>query len=334
MGNCNKPYSNFDMGWFLNEFKALKQYVNEDIDKIIKERITELGAVGVTYDKSAERIKFQMGDDQSAGVDSGDKVSSFQLPDNNIVKIPVGTGGNSLIIPGENTMPDGTTFHLIAGVIRQNNEEPTKWNYLDNEGHKPMGVKNTYAEASSNAIKITFDREYDRVVSFVCSPDEYFAQRCVTIGASVGLGYATLNLGTTSGISGNIYYDGSKWVSQNLDGYSTQRTVTLTNSGELRLVHEDIGAPYSEYLLSPLNSAVDITGLYTPMVNYSGNSATQTVFRFMTPAGNVITNGTATTKMTFRYYIGGQRPFIVDGTRGVWSAGNIWFSGIMAKYPT
>lgn len=238
------------------------------------------------------------------------------------------------VMAGSNTYPEGTTFHLIAGVMRQDSTDGTKWNYLDDAGHKPIGVSGAYATASDNHITITHDQNYDRVVSFVASGDEYFAGKLgMVIGGSVGTETTVLDCMVNHTISGVVYYDGSKWVCKNFDNSTYNRSAVLGSDGVLTINHEKIFTPAILYNYCPYNSGIDITGLYTPLINNYGNRDDHSAMRFMSPTGDVVTKATPNTGMSACYTIGGARKAILDGTRGIWTAGNIWFMGIMAKFP-
>jgi len=110
--------------------------------------------------------------------------------------------------------PEGN-YSIVAGTIRQNATDPTRWDYLDNEGHEPMGVLGAYATAEGPAITIKFDKTYRKVVTFVCGPDEWLATNYnMSVGASCGYSSALLRSSGVVGGANRVFDLGSEDLSR------------------------------------------------------------------------------------------------------------------------
>ena len=213
-------------------------------------------------------------------------------------------------------LPDGTTFHLIAGAIRQDENNPNQWYFINDSNHEPVGVSNV--EIQNNYLKITYDQTYNKVISLMVSPDETLSSLNITTGASVGLDHSLLAIGCTYEDFGKVYYDGTQWVDTK-DG-----TVSFSN-GILTLTPNDTNL----HLLSPYGFKIqNITRGYA---TYKEAVQLESGLRvsFYDADGNKIT--TPTNDLAFKYWIT-HSGFIYPYTK-MPSGSNIWFLGLMAKYP-
>ena len=90
-------------------------------------------------------------------------------------------------IPTAGNLPD-SEIGIVAGTIRQDDTDRTKWYFINDVSHEPVGVSGTYATASGGTITLNYDTTYSEVISMVVAPDETFAnQMNISCGGSVGL---------------------------------------------------------------------------------------------------------------------------------------------------
>lgn len=216
-------------------------------------------------------------------------------------------------------------IEIVAGVIRQRAADRTKWDFLDNAGHRPIGVTGTYATASGGELTINFAKKYTKVLSFICGPDEVLAQRYnLTTGANVGLDKAIISCGGIIKGAGRIYYNGTTWATDEVTGEGLGATSSFANYN-LTVAHSfcpgknvqltaDTGDGAVLPLIPVFKTATN-TGFISNFIKYDGTW-----------------NSTPVKAMSFRYSKMYQGTFTVDGTGG-WDAipyenGNIWFFGI------
>jgi len=108
-------------------------------------------------------------------------------------------------------IPVTGNISIVAGTIRQSTADRTKWSYISNTGHTPIGVSGSCAVATGDSIKITYDRTYSKVVTFIVAPDETLASSYnMSTGASVGLSSATIKAsGIVNGSMQQLMLDGT-----------------------------------------------------------------------------------------------------------------------------
>lgn len=221
---------------------------------------------------------------------------------------------------GTNTLPEGTSFHILAGAIRQDQSTPTTWNWIDDTNHTKIGFDDTITAQGTYAVRVTYDQAYDKVITFIAAPDNELAGNGqITCGASVGLSYSDIYLGTCHDYIGDIYYDGTNWIDTN------GGTVTFTN-GILYLT------PNPNHILFPAYS-VWCDGLsrgYNTVKTPTTLQGSGVRFRFYDNNGNIVT--TASTDMALRYHLGGNGRTVNLGY-ALGASSNIWIFGVMAKYP-
>lgn len=112
------------------------------------------------------------------------------------------------------SVPDMTPqLAYVAGTLRQNKEDRTRWEYVIDEHHGVLGVQGWHAVARGDSLRIEFAQAFRRIISFVAVPDEVFAQEGYTFGASVGLEKAVLksNAGVLDGSDGRELHRGNIW---------------------------------------------------------------------------------------------------------------------------
>ena len=223
---------------------------------------------------------------------------------------------------GSNNYPAGTTFHILAGSIRQDENDPTEWDWIEDSNHEKIGFDDEITIDESNYyVKVNFDQEYDKVVTFIATPDNYLASNGeVSIGASVGLDNALISMGTSHRIDGMVYYDSlnETWV-DSLGGSVdfTNGIVTLTPNASL-ITYPPVG--------------FDVKPVYRGFAPMKTLAKLESGYRasFFNPDGSLAT--TPSSDMAFLYEIGGNSRSVRMNTP-MGASSNIWLFGIMAKYP-
>ena len=75
-----------------------------------------------------------------------------------------------------------TDYAIVAGAIKFNNDTVT---FINDEHHAPMNTSDAYIENDYVVIKFAFEAE--KVITFMCTPDETYVKNNVSCGCSVGL---------------------------------------------------------------------------------------------------------------------------------------------------
>lgn len=224
-------------------------------------------------------------------------------------------------------------LRLVAGAIRQNATDRTKWDYISDANHTPVGVSGAFATAAGPAITITFDTTMSKVISFVAGPDEELAgKQGLTVGASVGLSSAILWASARIQGSAIIYYNGSTWVISEGANQNLFHTPTFS-SGNLTI--QNNWCPGIGLTIAPYSVAGAVIP-YMPVIKAIGN--TNFVLNFEN-AGAFVT--AADTRMAFavsKHYnealtLDGTTTSLGDSSQLGLNAGNIWFSGIFQEGP-
>jgi len=86
----------------------------------------------------------------------------------------------------------GQRLSLVGCVIRNTG---AGWGYLDDTGHIPIGFNGTpevLVAPEDFKLRLPIDGSGSKVGSLVCAPDETFATKGLTVGASVGVNEAIL----------------------------------------------------------------------------------------------------------------------------------------------
>jgi hypothetical protein len=203
-------------------------------------------------------------------------------------------------------------YKFISCALR--NTDGT-WSTISDSAHNSMGVLSVAADTSK--IRINYDFTATKIHTLVCTPDESFAQRGITFGASVGTTYSDIYAGTPGrDIGGQIYYDGSAW--QIFNGAIGISEVSFAN-GYLTITHDSC----TDYLMQ----ATPRDGGYT--VKIGSYSATTTKIYFYNAAGTQIT--TPDTSMKFMFSKRGPAWKTIDPltlTEVNYPASNIWVYGV------
>ena len=245
-----------------------------------------------------------------------------------------------------NGQPYGTPFidslrsgriGIVAGAIRQDATDRTKWNYISDSTHTPVGVSGTFATASGGSITIPYDTTYSRVISFIAGPDESFANRIgLSVGASVGLSSAVIN--ATACFSGafTLRYDGAAWVLASGTGQDIAPVVGSYLNGTLTIDHgycRGVGAQ-----LSSFSNNGGVTNPYLPVLKTVGNDSMDIQW-IDTTTGNIVTSASPSTRMMAVVQKMNNAGLFLDGTNDatvingldIAVGANIWFYGIFEK---
>lgn len=84
----------------------------------------------------------------------------------------------------------------LAGALRQDPNDPTKWRFISDNYHKVLGFDPLVVSvADSRKIRLHYGKKYKQVVTLIVTTDEVFTTELkMNAGASVGLEYADIYL--------------------------------------------------------------------------------------------------------------------------------------------
>lgn len=245
----------------------------------------------------------------------------------------------------------GKQIDIVSGTIRQNAVDRTKWDFIKDSNHEPVGVLNdgaTQATASGSEITIQFKRTYSRVLSFVCGGDEDFSNSAgAKIGASVGLSTATLKMSLDKHLCAYVEYTGSgTWGKTYGDGQggTANHNIEITNiahddaTGITTITHDAL--PSLDVTVAPYGGGATLAGgvPYIPVIenvtpSYAAGSYQIKLKWLDLSTGNyvLVKNAGMACLLTKAFNSGA----LVDGTFGTdkWDLdkGNIWFYGIFER---
>ncbi|HEY4546094.1 MAG TPA: hypothetical protein VIG90_06675 [Pedomonas sp.] len=229
-------------------------------------------------------------------------------------------------------------IEIVAGVIRQDAEDKTKWNYINDAGHVPIGVTGTYALATGSEILVRFAKTYKRVLSMVMGPDELLSNRHgMSVGASVGLSTMTLKASIEKTLSARVHWDSVQWQvaygagqgSTADNGNVSITGINIPSAGTVQIDHTP--CPGNNVSVIP-NTRGGVVIPYIPALR--GITDTQIAINYINPATDTLrTDATATTRMSMQVNKSFRGGVLLDGTGGSdmyrFNLGNIWFFGIM-----
>lgn len=224
---------------------------------------------------------------------------------------------NQDILAATNSLPVGTKLYLLAGTIRQDENNVNNWYLLDDTNHTKIGLSNVVVE-NNIYLRLNYDQEYDKVITLLCGPDENFSALNVTCGASVGLDHSLISLGCKNDSWGEIYYDGANWVDSNGGTLTFANGIlTLTPSNTLNLFNGSYGVS-CECESRGYSTYKNVIKMYSGIRFCAFDSS-----------GNRITTPTTDIAFTYKLWHNG----ILYLNNKMPSGSNIWIIGIMAKYP-
>jgi hypothetical protein len=226
------------------------------------------------------------------------------------------------------SIPDSTSkIEIVAGAIRQNTADRTKWDFIRTAGHTPVGVLGDYAVAVGSQITVNFSKTFKNVIGFIACTDEYLANsHNLVVGASVGLDKVILQASASIQGSGTVYYDGASWVVSNGTGQDILTGYTPTFAAStLNLPHGYCPGQGVQITATTRSGAVIP---YIPVIR----SISDTEFRvsFLDYAGAFVS--AADSKMSICFTKTYNDGIKLDGTSSsahmALEQGNIWFLGI------
>lgn len=232
----------------------------------------------------------------------------------------------------------GGRIEIVAGVIRQNTDDRTKWDYISDSGHVPLGVAGASAVAAGSEVTVTFAKAYKRVLSMVMGPDELLSNRhAMSVGASVGFSSMRIKAAINKTLSATVWWNGSEWrytygagQGSTADNGNVSITgISIPSAGTVQIDHTP--CPGTNVSVIP-NTRGGVVIPYIPALR--GITDTQIAINYINPATDTLrTDATATTRMSMQVNKSFRGGVLLDGTGGSdmyrFNLGNIWFFGIM-----
>ncbi len=229
-------------------------------------------------------------------------------------------------VPWARSLPAGK-IRIVAGAIRQNSADRTKWDFISDASHAPVGVLGTQAAASSATVTITFEETFAKVIAFIAAPDEDFANaHNMTVGASVGLSSAAIQVSGSLHGSAFIRWNGTTWAVSQGTGQLFNPVFSYSN-GVLTVTHDYI--PGVGLQVSPWIGTAAAPLIPVVRTVAAGSFTVQ----WMDPTtGLMKTDASPLTSMQVKVDKTYNEGIILDGTAGSDTLGledgNIWFFGI------
>lgn len=216
----------------------------------------------------------------------------------------------------------------VAGTIRQDPHDHSKWTFVEDDKHQPIGFAPTI-EARGTDLVLQFEPKFGRVVYFIAAPDETMAsQLAVSVGASVDTDAVALRLSVTQAVTGQVWWDNG-WhhrVDSMVTGASDAQVPTFVGS-TLMVSSNDM--PGTGLQLSPWTRDGKVVP-YIPAVRLSVKNSFSMAFL----DGKSFAS-TPNERMAFTYTKVVSGPVRVDGQGGSAGlplfSGNIWVIGVMER---
>lgn len=218
-------------------------------------------------------------------------------------------------------------IEVVAGTIRQDPTDLTKWEFINDEGHRPLGVNGNFATAVGSSITIPFKKTYSKVIAFIASPDENLSNRHnIALGSSVSLSSAMIQGSASVHGSGEIYYNGTSWVVASGAGQDILTGFTPTFAGSTLTVPHSYCPGFGLTINATTRNGTVLP--YIPVIRQI--TATQFTVSFLNYEGAFVS--VADTKMAITFNKQYHEGILLDGTGGSSALnlkdGNIWFMGI------
>ena len=238
-------------------------------------------------------------------------------------------------VPTAGNLPD-SEIGIVAGTIRQRDTDRTKWDFINDVSHEPVGVSGTYATASGGTITLNFDTAYSEVISMVIGPDETFAnQMNISVGGSVGL--SRVLIAASSAFTGafTMEWTGSAWSFISGTAQLLDPTFVSYVNGTLTLSHDYCrGAAIT---VCPWSDGGEIVNPYMPLIKTVGQG--DVAIQWLdTTTGNIVTDSTPSPRMKALITKTNAQGLFLDGTNNAtdinnidMDLGNFWFYGIFKK---
>ncbi len=238
-------------------------------------------------------------------------------------------------VPTAGNLPNAE-IGIVAGTIRQRDSDRTKWDFINDASHEPVGVSGTYATASGGTITLNFDTTYSEVISMVIGPDETFAnQMNISAGGSVGLSRVLISASSAFTGAFTMEWNGSAWSFISGTGQLLDPTFVSYNNGTLNLSHDYCrGAAIT---VCPWSDGGEIINPYIPILKSVGQG--DAAIQWMdTTTGNIVTDASPSTRMKAIVTKTNAQGLFLDGTNNAtdinnvdMDLGNFWFYGIFKK---
>lgn len=119
---------------------------------------------------------------------------------------------------GNSKVYNSNKLVVVAGSIRQNFYEPSKWCWINDSNHTPIGVNpNLCHKAINGKIVINYGIKYKKVVSFMVGADETYTTKLnMGVGVSAGLELSIIEItinGHKESPEYNLgYRNGNIWI--------------------------------------------------------------------------------------------------------------------------
>lgn len=289
-----------------------------EVGNVIKVPITENSyVVNSNVVNNASTFVFDGGPTQLAGTASAQQLRAIFTNSGYIGGVPIA-----------DSLRDGS-IGIVAGAIRQNTSDRTRWDFINDSLHEPVGVSGAFATAAGGKITITFDKTYSEVISFIATPDETLSNVLdMTMGASVGLSSAVISASSQRQGAFTLSYDTGVWDFVSGTNQDINPTLETYDNGTLTIAHNycrGINVNISPYSLNG-----SVLNPYIPIVKTVSNVSIGIQW-IDTQTGNIVT-GSASERMKAVVSKVNNGGLYLDGTNDSNSlnldSGNIWFYGI------
>jgi len=238
-------------------------------------------------------------------------------------------------IPTAGNLPD-SEIGIVAGTVRQDDTDRTKWYFINDASHEPVGVSGAYATASGGTITLNYDTTYSEVISMVVAPDETFAnQMNISCGGSVGLSRVLISASSAFTGAFTLEWTGSAWSFISGTAQLLDPTFVSYNAGTLTLSHDYCrGAAIT---VAPWSDGGEVVNPYIPLIKTVGQD--QVAIQWIdTTTGNIVTDATPSPRMKALITKTNSQGLFLDGTNNAtdingidMDLGNFWFYGIFKK---
>ena len=238
-------------------------------------------------------------------------------------------GGYPCGLPVLSNMRD-RKIEVVAGAIRQDVVDRTKWNYITSTYHRPTGILGAAANAfDAFNIQVTYKKSFDEVIFFAAHPDEWMASRKnISVGTSVGQDTTEIQLGGSIEVYAELIFNASTgtWAATGWnDMYNNGNVVPTWDAGTnlLTVAHD---------YCPELNIRVESIYPANCFAYRRSANATQTVIGFHDGSWNAIVPADTMRVVFTKVYNG---PIQVDGSANSGTLGlhqgNIWFFGLFGR---
>lgn len=228
----------------------------------------------------------------------------------------------------------GKRIDIIAGSLRKKAAGTDEWEFINDAGHRPVGVDDPEVtiNASGDSLTINFGKTYTKVISFVATGDETMVKELnASVGASVGASSATLKVGVSIQASGVVDNNGVTITDTNLGQFDLNAS-TSYSAGDAVVSFDAFGGQSPNVYPWTDSGAV---APYMPSIKTFGNSSI--TVNCITSSG-ILYTGALTPNISFGWNLTRSGSIKLDGTEhesieNVLTGGlsNIWFYAVMEE---